>query len=338
MYYRPFNNIPQLANIIGAIIGGLSCFIILLSCIRYKHLNTISGKLVFWQNSYIILESVGILFLSPNIYETCVLQAFLIEFATIGSMLWACMIVYVLLHITQGRFSALGSYKPENDMPTFSAICFIGSLIVGMVPVASRSYGLVNGKYYCYIHDRTTTSRAVLSAHYGIMWSLITFILIASVRVYYQLKNLNTTRPFITSESKMIPSTTTVSLIGDADSVKLVRPAISSRSSNATIKAVYGRLIYYPLLLLIWEIPISVYRIWLAAEHTKPPLALFVVAVFLVRCHGMYNLLVFAMQPTTRREWRRDTHALSSYVKNFFDCKSFHNTQKDELDCSQVDV
>mmetsp|Transcript_26630 Transcript_26630/g.39563 ORF Transcript_26630/g.39563 Transcript_26630/m.39563 type:complete len:355 (-) Transcript_26630:200-1264(-) len=344
------------ASIIGAYIGGIGAIVIIFSYYRYEKLRkTISRKLICNQSLALLILSIAIICFPSKYISTCMIQAVLSEYSFISGMLWAGCISYMLLKLMRTKVSRMQSYKPENDMPTMRIFCFIGSIPLSVIPFITEDYGKTRAGW-CWIEDTNRSGRYLRTIHYVTVWVVVVGIVIASVDVYYKLASVeffyqgSNDESLLASSGAMTvsPPSRCVSTSVDTEPVTTATPPASQNSYRAKMslsilrrntksvqlakesaKAMYNRLVVYPLLLLLIWLPISIYRFWqLFGFSSDPPGFLIILGIFLLRIHGMLNLIIFAGQRSVLVEWKKDYQKLTSWISG----KTYT-----EPDCGTVD-
>lgn len=125
----------NVGSTLGSAFGTFGNLLIIWSCYRYPQLrNTVSTRLVLHQTLCLLIESCTLLLLPSHYYPTCVLQGPLVEFAIISNALWSCATCYVLLQMTQTKFSRTLLYKPEDDMLKFKLFCYLLPIPISIAP------------------------------------------------------------------------------------------------------------------------------------------------------------------------------------------------------------
>jgi hypothetical protein len=165
-------------------IGSVTVIALIFRC--KKLLTTTSTRLVFFQTMCYLVEALFSFALPSDAYLPCIVQAAVVEYTILASVLWACVMIYVLHSILRRRPGARLAYNPDSELVYFHALCWLLPLPFAFAPLITRDYGQVNdGDAWCWVLEDQTSGQVLRLVHYCFYWVLIIFIGVMSARVLF---------------------------------------------------------------------------------------------------------------------------------------------------------
>jgi hypothetical protein len=136
--YNSKNSPLSLANDIGCYLGLIGCCVILFSYCRYPLLRvSLSNQLIILQTFCIFIDNVSLVFCPIHYEISCDISGAVHQYFWVASILWACVIQYILINLTLAPVTKVATYQPSLYMQQYHAICWIASIPLAIIPLAT---------------------------------------------------------------------------------------------------------------------------------------------------------------------------------------------------------
>jgi len=289
---------------------------------KCAELRNFAFKMVFWIAFSDFFYAIGDMMLdSPSGSFACYLQALLISYFELSSMLWTVAIAFTL-HITILRKDPNFLLDVEGSARKYALFCWGIPLVLAILPLTTSSYGDSGG--WCWIS--TDASYAAGTAwrfvqFYGPLWLSIGYNIYVYIHITRALNAMlaspdsqpNAQEPDGFTQEARVDSRISVNTgAGTEDSVEAPAkdstesaqdPSIASpdmpndeatRRSSATLE----RIKYYPMVLVVCYFFATIHRIvqifgpqpfWLSVLHTIG-----------ASSQGTLNCIVYGLTPSVR--------------------------------------
>lgn len=213
--------------IVAATVSLVSCGLLIAAIIVVKGFSSLSYKLILYLTISDVFTSIGkryIGFLLPNSPSiVCYIQAFLINFSILSSILFTAVILHFL------HWTIVLQNKPSVKLEIgYLAFAWALPCALSVVPIFTNSYRNTSG--WCWIHEHTELISIILQLVEGFATALI-------ILIY-----------------------NTITLI--KINKKLRSELTENEREDRLRKKLMKRMIYYPFVLLICIIPAGIYRIF----------------------------------------------------------------------------
>lgn len=189
-----------LPSTILSLLGGT---FIALAYLLLTSLKRFPFKVVFILSIFDLFHSIGFLiptYTSSNSSPACQAQAMILQFFTIGSVLWTTYIASSLYFIIVRSSTFL-----ERNLNSFLLSVLVICCISTIVPYFNGTFGLVAG--WCWIkqgHDIDTSFYDRYLLFFVPLWILICFNVFLYFRVYLALKNVDVEERTVRSLNKKL--------------------------------------------------------------------------------------------------------------------------------------
>lgn len=212
--------------IVAATVSLISCGLLIAAIVVVKGFSSLSYKLILYLTISDIFTSIGkgyIGFLLPNSPSVvCHIQAFLINFSILSSILFTAVILHFL------HWTIVLQNKPSMKLEIFYlAFAWALPFALSFIPIITDSYNNASG--WCWIKSNEITS-TVLQLVEGFAVAL--FVLIYNTITLIKINK------------------------------KLKSELAENEKEDRLRKKLMKRMIYYPLVLLICVTPAGIYRIF----------------------------------------------------------------------------
>ena len=265
------------------------CVVVVLLISILDKFKSITQRLIFWLSVSGLLRSVALLL--KNVHEThiayCRFKGFFHNYFSWAVLLWVCM-------ITVNNFLLIVKRKPYKEFyKWYHAIVWLGSLFWAMVPFFEDAYGQAG--IWCWIQHK----RYQFTVWYGPMIVLCSCMFAAHLYLLYFVRK---------SKRKILTRST------------------EEKKSQKKMRNELEVILVYPLLYILFSIPIFIYRVYNATNpQNRPIYELAIVCVVLTPSLSAVYAIAFVLINTTseritysslRKGFRDVSRKAANYVVN----------------------
>lgn len=198
--------------------------------------------------------------------SNCIAQAFFSQFFAWSELLWVCAITMNIVMVVHG-------YQPERYEKRMHLFVWLISLFWGLVPLFGKYYGPAGS--WCWIQREYTAVR------FGVWYVPFMLILALMICAYVYLLCFGMTSGF-----------------HEMDGTEFEMEQIRSQRRKEVMP-----LLFYPIIYLILNLPLLIYRVEDAVYPDERPIyTLLVLSVIASPLTGAFNALAFAILEDTLRE------------------------------------
>ena len=232
----------------------LGTLFVMSAFIAFKSIRSFSFQLVFFMTIADFLHSICLM-LPPHQHLWCQVQAFVLQFTAISSILWSSFIAFALYDSV-----VLENVKPERFIRKYLIFGYILPMIIAIVPAALDEYGYSEG--WCWIKGSFYYKLTLrILCFYVFIWAVMVFNVSVYIRVIIKLRQ----------EFKNI---------------------IEYQSEHRMLTR---RLSMYPLILVITYTPISFKRTFEIFDDSTLPFWVTCLAAIGISITGFLNALVYGL-------------------------------------------
>jgi len=250
-----------------------SLFIILVFCLC-RSLREFNYRLVFFMSISDLITAIA--FTLPTYKHDsefmCYLQAILTNFSALSSVLWTWVIGYVLY---RNYIKEVSSEKKEI---WFILLCYGVPIVFTFLPFTTHSYGRSEGWCWISIGDQEINynfDENEKEFHFGNLWRLVCYyiplwiVIVYNSVVYYKL-------------------------------VKSIKEELRSVTDQIDSSGVLKKLMLYPLILILCQTPVTIYRVLAFFITNKEITLLAIISGILAIMNGFFNAIIYGFTPGVR--------------------------------------
>ncbi|OMJ72807.1 hypothetical protein SteCoe_28671 [Stentor coeruleus] len=247
--------------IIASTVSLISCGLLIAAIVIVKGSSSLSYKLILYLTISDIFTSVG--FLLPNSpLEVCYIQAFLINFSILSSIMFTAVILNFL------HWTIVLQNKPSMKLEIFYlVIAWVLPCALSVIPIITKSYKNTSG--WCWIYERNLAVSITLQLVEG--FAIAFFVLVYNIITLIKINK------------------------------KLKSELAENEREDRLRKKLMKRMIYYPLVLLICILPAGIYRI-LESKGVDSSIALKIIAADGQCLLGFGNAIVYGFTENLKKK------------------------------------
>ena len=240
----------------------VGCLFVGFIIIIFKKYKAIVHKLIFWLTVSALVNSLVLLI--DNIYREnghfCRFQGFVNQYFSWALLLWVLMISVNCLVIVKGKRESRYYY-------VYHLVVWFGSLFWSIIPLFGHWYGPAG--IWCWV------KRGQVALRFGIWYAPLLITCIAMLGIYgYIIRNV----------LKFVKQS------------RIVGRSQEDERTNKRLREEVKPLFVYPLIYLVFSIPVFMYRLEDASNPNHPPsYALAILSVIFIPSLGMCYAFAFAI-------------------------------------------
>lgn len=173
------NQALAVVRIFGSTVSVIGSGFIIIMYLSFSDLRKFAFRLVVMLSVCDLILGFGIYLGDGNVDNTlCNIQAFLIQFGSLGEVLWTAVIAYSIREVVliQPRNTQI-----ENKMKIYHIFVWTTTFVLSVLPFFSNSYGDADG--WCWIskygdHNKVWGTFWIMACFYVPLWITIVFIIV----------------------------------------------------------------------------------------------------------------------------------------------------------------